>query len=325
MNAWRGIDPVEASNRLAVLEKKLEYCDEMLSIHDELLQDEPDSVAYGLSSLGIKDLRREVQNEIVQLMMHRIYEPVSVEIKGSGFDFKSANIRALSRFMNGLQSLFTSIYQSVTVGPKNSGRFSKDIELNSTLHLSRVYESSFGMDLFVETDTNLLPQNPVIESFSTLFDALNNLTSNYDEFMSSAAVMGKRSIDGLHEVVSCLADYNANISVKWQRPSGGSENWIAKADTLSDVVLRTDLIKIEEVIKREIRGKLLGASLIKRKFELLTGDGETIAGKVPMVLLDSITDCFAKECVAFVTERRIIDQLSGKVQSSVSLDKIKKR
>lgn len=299
IDLWKGVDVEDAEARMRGLNRRLAELDLALSSAQSILAANPNSFAARLGILSLSRMQTALERERSQLASHRVREHLCVALKGHEFADNTASIGQLGFFLVRLQKLYSSIAQAITTGPTQRGPISRDISRMTNLRFAETYASSFGMDLFVEQKFDIFGESVATAALQTMFNLLNS-TSKENEISRLSAELGPRAVAHLRRVLDDLYRSDSGLSVSWKDLAGTEYKWVAPVEKIADLKNNTSRFKTSDSIERSIKGVLLGASLLRDRFEFLSEDGDLIEGKLARNAKSKIRDFFAHSCLATI-------------------------
>jgi hypothetical protein len=220
-----------------------------------------------------------------------------------------AEIGLLSKVLSPFQESLASIAQSIISRPTTRGQLPGTIQdsvalkvavaLPGSLHLRLVPVVPESQQALFEGDQSLLEAS---------LEALCGLVQSGDApettlgFIASA---GPRAAGHLHALSKALAENHANLDLRWRSPRAALD---ARLDSQRAAELRQLLEDVtDEVRTRVFRGRIVGANLIRKTFDLQLGEAEeegtVISGKVAEEALWAVETHFGVACTATVEVR----------------------
>lgn len=320
-SAWRNIDPNKAEAMLRGLNRRLADLEGSLAAQQICLRNEPDSFAFRLGCKSLMMLQERLAQERIELLRHRVAEKINIAIEGADFARNSANIGTLGTFLIRMQKLFNSVAQSITSGPKMRGPIPTDILKGTNLQLASTYPSSFGMSLFVDAGRDLIGESLASSSLKSLFELLDAVTRD-DGISDASAQYGSRSLNHLRHMSAVLSRADAKMNLEWSDYSGIKHYWHVDAQQATEIEKRISSVKEinSEVI--EISGMLVGASLLRNRFELVSDDQTLIQGVMGADVRAKIKDAFGLRCTGTFDMTEILDITRDNLQTYYILQDI---
>lgn len=316
INVWSGIDGRDAESRLRGLTRRLSDLDTALRDQQELLRERPDSFSFNLACESLLNMQTNLQSELIQLVQYRALEKITVALCSD--TEHTVAIGFLGTLLIRLQKLFTSIGQSIRTGPTLRGRIPAEIRQLTELRVVAFYPSSFGVTLVSPARYDLMGQSLSAASLNTMFQLLSS-TDNDHTLMRFSGELGRRAASHLRHVISTLNEQNSEIKIDWADYTGTQYTWEAGSDKVAAIIERLRNITERRSEEKHVTGRLVGASLLRNRFELLLNDKEFIEGKIVSGLADDVKKAFGKTCVAHLVETEVLDHSTGESRSYYSL------
>lgn len=315
---WKDIDPNYAESALRALNRRLADLDNALNEQRELLRARPDSFAFQLANRSLVEMQTRLQEEREQLLLHRVAEKINIALDGGAFDNNSANIGSLGTLLIRLQKLYSSLAQSISQGPRLRGPIAAGIAQATQLRLASTYPSSFGMSLVVTPKKDLFADSLPSTSLAALFGLLSSATDE-EEVMRLSGEFGGRPITHFKHVITVLAKSESTFAMEWSDSSGIKHYWNTTPELAKNTLTRLDLIKETRAESKIMIGRIVGASLLRNRFELIRDDGTVIEGNIAASAINSVTNAFGQICSVNIDETEVTDRASGDVKTYYSL------
>lgn len=310
METWTGIDPVVAEAQMRGLTRRLAEIEEAMEHSQRMQSAAPNSFAARLGWNSLWRMQAALERERRDLVKHRVRERITVALNGPAFEKHAADLGNLGVFLIRLQKLYTSIAQALTVGPRLRGPIGKEISGATTMRFAEVFPSSFGMEIFVDQKFDIFGESVGSSSLQTLFNLLSSTTREI-EISRLSAELGPRAVNHLRHVLEDLARADAGLSIKWNDASGTEYKWVANDEevkVLKQNASRFRTIRSESII---LEGFLIGASLLRDRFEFLTADRNVIEGKIAKSAKTDIREFFGRRCVGGFDQVVVIEAVTG--------------
>jgi hypothetical protein len=323
INIWNNINAVEAEDRLRGIRRRLADLDLVLQNQQSILKDSPNSFAFKLSCDSLIQIQERLRVEFYDLLRNRSTEQVTFCLEGKEFGNHSASMGYLGVFFIRLQKLYTSIAQAIQTGPTRRGPIAAELRQATELRLADVFPSSFGMKTFVESDFNLFGQSVASDSLESMFQLLK-ASEDDQSLMRLSGELGRRACNHLNHVAGLLKSAEATLKIDWTDYTGTQNNWTSTPEKISRIIGQLNKITETRSEEKVLNGRLVGASLLRNRFEIVLVNGETIEGKFVSGLSSDIKNCFGYECKATVDETELYDKVSEDRQTYYSLTAIQK-
>jgi hypothetical protein len=318
MNLWHNIDPSIAEAQLRGLNRRLAELDEAMKSGQRMLAEKPNSFAAKLSLESLSQLQERLQAERVALVRHRKSERLSITLRGVSFADHTANIGQLGSFLVRMQGLYQSIAQAITSGPRSRGPISQEILRSTDLRFANVYPSSFGMEIFVSSAFDEYGDSTAVSALQTLFNLLN-AARREQEIERLSGELGQRSLGHLRRVLHDLERKGAGFSLEWIDSAGTGYAWSAETNDIPALSRNVSNFQERYVGERAIDGALIGASLLRNRFEFMDMDRHIIEGKVTRGVKPKLKEFFGRWCSARFDQVDIVDRHNGETKSYFTL------
>ncbi|NBB41602.1 hypothetical protein [Sphingobium yanoikuyae] len=289
-----------------------------LSDQQSLVREFPHSFAVKLSGESLRSMELALRRELAEVLRHRQAEHVSIALDGPSFANHSAKLSDLGVIFTRVQKLFSSVAQAITTGPTNRGPIPAEIMSNTALRLQTTFASSFGMDIAVPSAYDLLGESLPSETFTQLFQLLNS-ASDEARLMRLSGEVGRRSLVHLRHLATHLRATDATLKMGWKDFAGTRYEWSIETAGAEKIIASIDNITETRSDTSQREGWLVGASLLRNRFEILLDDGQVIEGKFVAGLSESVADAFGKRVVAVVDETEVLDRATGEARTFYTL------
>lgn len=316
--AWRGIDSASAESRLRGLRRRLAELDEALQGQQRILRDRPDSFAFRLSCKSLLELQGRLKGELISLVQHRDHETVKVALSGRAFLDHSASLAHLGTFLIRLQKLYSSVAQAITSGPTLRGPIAQAIRSATDLKLAAVYPSSFGMELRVPSQFDILGNSVAANALDSMF-ALLRAAEDEAKLSEISGEMGRRTAAHLTQVASSLRKEGTELAIWWTDYAGTQYTWESSTAATDRIINYYNTTTETRSETKRMVGLLVGASLLRNRFELLLQDRNTIQGKFIPSLVPAVARRFGQVCSATVDETEQLDKATGQRRTYYTL------
>jgi hypothetical protein len=308
---WNGVDAQEAEGRLRSLRRREADLEEALSSQQQMQRIYPDGFAVSLARRSLEARQELLSTELASLLRYRANEPIKVSLDGREYHDHSASIATLGIFLLRLQKLYSAIAQAVQTGPTLRGPIASAIREATELRLAHVYESPFGMDLYVPSKLDLMGRSIASDSLSKLFELLS-ASRDEKQLMAISGSLGGRTTNHLRHLASYLVSSESAMSLSWLDYTGEEHTWAATRDAAHSIVANLkDIIQTKSVVK-VFSGTLVGGSLFKNSFELFIREsGTLIEGGMVAAVAPAMKKYFGTTVSVTVDETEVLDRGSG--------------
>lgn len=321
ISLWKGVDVEVAEAQMRGLNRRLAELDQALISAQAIVAESPSSFAARMSLRSLSKMQIALESERSLLASHRVCEHVSVALKGQEFADNTASIGQLGYFLIRLQKLYSSIAQAITSGPTQRGPISRDISRMTNLRFADTYASSFGMDLFVDQKFDIFGESVATAALQTMFNLLNS-TSKEKEISRLSAELGPRAVTHLRHVLDDLFRSGSGLSVAWKDLAGTKYKWCVSSEAVHSLKQNTSRFKTSNSVVKIIEGVLVGVSLLKDRFELVTRDGNVIEGKLARNAKLTIRNYFAHACEATIEVTTVEEVVTNEKKTFFTLTAI---
>lgn len=316
---WEGIDPNLAEQTLRATSRRLRDLEDALASQRALLQSKPDSFAFSLGYESLLQMQERLLAERSELLSHRVTERVDLALDGANFQKDGASAGTLGTLLIRLQKLYSSIAQAITEGPTLRGPLSTQITSATELRLASTFPSSFGMSLVVQRaqggqSLSHLPG----ATFERLFGLLAT-DATPEAIMQVTGELGGRVLNHYLHVATILRSTETSLKLEWSDSEGIKHYWITSPKQAAESVALINGIKAVESVTLKIKGRVVGASLLRNRFEIITEDGQVVEGKVSGNALRSISSSFGKVVTAEIDKTIVNDNRSGEAKTYFAL------
>ena len=315
----RTIESIEAQIR--GLNRRLYDLEHALQSASEILRDDPNNFAFKLTSSSLISMQGALQNELAEATRYRINEGINISLSGQLVEDHSASILSLSVILNRIQRLYSSIAQAITSGPTIRGPLSGAVVNATDLRLANIYPSSFGMTLYVPSEHNMFGSSISVEALESMFDLLAAVEDSDERIMRKAGEVGTRSMRHLKALSRHLDQTGTSISLGWKDLSGIYRSWEASPERSHSISEKIDKITQTDSEIINVSGRLVGASLLKDRFEISSAD-IIYEGRFVASLNESIRDLFGSGVEAKLEATEIRDVVSNTARRYFTLREI---
>jgi hypothetical protein len=324
LDVWKGIEPAVAEARLRGLRRRLSELDEALNEQQALARSLPNSFAVKLSGEGLRSMEGALRGELAEVLQYRQAERISIALDGPNFAGHSAKLSDLGVIFTRFQKLFSSVAQSIKTGPTNRGPIPLEILSGTSLRLQASFPSSFGMDIIVPTEFDLLGESLASSALTQLFQLLN-VASDSERVMQLSGEIGRRSLVHLRQLSKHLSATDSTLVLDWKDFAGTRYDWKIEKHHAHRIIESIDGIVETSSITKSVEGWLVGASLLKNRFEIIQYNGSVTEGKFVVGLHAEVAKMFGYEVLGTVDETVVSDRATGESRVFHTLKAISKK
>ena len=315
---WQGIDGAVAEARLRGLRRRLSELDVALADQQVLARSYPSSFAISLSGESLRSMERSLRQELVETLRHRKAEHISIALDGPSFSDHSAKLADLGVVITRMQRLYSSVGQAIATGPTRRGQIASEVIGRTTLRLSASYPSSFGLNIIVPSNYDLLGASLSVDALDQMFKLLHS-AENDAELMRTSGETGRRALVHLRHLAVQLQTTNSVMTMNWKDFSGTRYHWSINSEAATRLIRTIDNIKEIRSETKTSEGLLVGASLLRHRFEILLTNNNVVEGKFVSGLSSKIQDLFGAEVSALLDETEVLDRASGEAKTYYTL------
>lgn len=310
MDVWSGIDPATAEAQMRGLTRRLAEVEDAMENAQKVLTAAPGSFAARLGWTSLVRMQSALEHERLELVRHRVRERITVALQGPTFNDHTADLGNLGVFLIRLQKLYTSIAQAVTVGPRPRGPISRDISSATTMRFADVFQSSFGIEIFVDQKFDIFGESVASAALQSLFNLLSS-SKRESEISRLSAELGSRTVNHLRWVLDDLTKADAGFAIRWGDASGTEYKWDANSEDVKSLKKNASRYKTISSVSVSIDGFLTGASLLRDRFEFLLKDRSIIDGKFAKSAKSDVREFFGRRCVGIFDQTIVIESITG--------------
>lgn len=318
LEVWQGVDPVAAEGRLRGLRRRLSELDAALADQQALARTKPESFAIALSGESLRSMETALRLELVEVLRHRQAEHISIVLDGPNFVEHSAKLLDLGVIFTRAQKLFSSVAQAITTGPTTRGPIRSDIVAETAMRLQATYASSFGMNIAIQSNYDLLGESLPSDALNQLFQLLF-AAQNDSQLMRVSGEVGRRSLVHLRHLASHLKATESIMKVDWKDYAGTKHEWRVNQESANKIIATIDNITETRSETKSFDGRLVGASLLRNRFEVLLDSDSVLEGKFVSGLAGVIQETFGERVTAIVDETEVLDRVSGESRTFYTL------
>ncbi|EMS79193.1 hypothetical protein [Desulfotignum phosphitoxidans] len=318
---WHGISEIEANSQINRLSESIERIEDLIKEGANVLKENPEDIALELSIRSLKAKHSQLHTNMAEIMRHRVAESIELSLKGEKYSNHTADLLSISQILNIFQRLISSIAQTITKGPTERGRIGEELEYLSRLRLVRTYSSSFGVEIQIDTNSDMFGDSIALTTLKTFFSLLNSFDSKQGILNRSGSLSG-RSIAHFRRFFKSLVLQKAAPKLSWVQPNGSAKCWEASLDRLAIAASNIEGIQKETSEDVEVEGFLAGASLLRSKFDFISTDNRIYSGRVSNQTKNLLENYFAKQCKATIEIAINTDKVTNEEKQSFVLKNI---
>ena len=208
-------------------------------------------------------------------------------------------VRSLTTILGGFQNLSDSIANTLYNQPSEKGKIPQEILDSNEMIFKEARAGSFKAVLELKHTSNSLIDDPVqSQTLNELFQLL--FSSEGEESLSeSISFLGPRALRNYSEWTKVLRDLDTEIEVEWLSSYKGYSKVSINPQKAENI--HRILSDFSETFEEEItlHGRLMGANIRTKTFEINTNDGEKITGRISKDALPAVASfVLDKQCNA---------------------------
>lgn len=247
----------------------------------------------------------KIEKDQIESVLNK--EEIVVTLHSPDLPSGQISVRSLTIILGGLQNLSDSIANTLYNQPSEKGKIPQEILEQNEFILRETKAGSFKAVLELKHPEQSTFEEPVqTQTVSELFGLLES-SNTPDNLAETISLLGPRALRNYSEWTKALKELNTSVDIEWLS-SYRSPSIISfdsqKADRIFSILSDfSDAIE-EEVI---IEGKLTGANVRTKNFEIITENGEKITGRISKDALGKIANFgLNNDCLAILLKVKVI-------------------
>ncbi|MDY7104646.1 MAG: hypothetical protein S0880_25965 [Actinomycetota bacterium] len=298
---------------------------EMLQRFRQTIADFP--TAGDLDAMSV--MRSGVERQIGQLESS-VAPRLDAILTGPAVEGHKIDVKFLVSALAPLQEAVTAIGQALDFTATSRAPVPGAVRDVTSMKLAATFAGSFGLrlegpttELEEQVELDLAGSGPTRSTFErsveTLFDAIDAAEEdNYEE--NVRAVMSKMGRRGVVHLRALAVQFSSSTNrMTLVSTSGAEERRTVIARTVAErIATVADATEMQDVETR-VRGRLVGASLARKTFELETEDETLIKGSVGPNALGYLSRYLDTECVALLNVTSATSRIDGSASPSYLL------
>lgn len=271
-----------------------------------------------LSSLEQRLL--DLQSKLTRALKAENKEQLSITLYPPNMESGQIPVKTLSLILGGLQDLSDSVANTLYNQPSEHGRIPQEILEHNQLIWRESEAGSFKVLIDVQHSGQAQYDDPMqLQTITELFNLLNN-SDVADLLVESLSSLGPRTLRNYRDWTRNLREMQTPVEIEWNSVKGYSRISFDpdKANRIYSVLSNMSDSVEEEVT---VLGRLTGANVRTKTFELCTPNGDRISGRIVKDAISSVAAIVLdSKCEAVLT--KIITSYSGREKISWSLKSI---
>ena len=186
------------------------------------------------------------------------------------------------------------------------------------MRFADVFASSFGMEIFIRPRFDEFGESTAASTLQTLFTLLN-ATKQESDISRLSGELGQRAVGHLRHVLDDLSRHHAGFSLGWTDMSGTDFSWHAENDQIAQLQRNVSRFRTKLSVEITIPAFLVGASLLRDRFELYNTDRDIIEGKLAREVKMKLREYFGRQCLATLQKVEIDEAITGETRTFYTL------
>lgn len=253
-----------------------------------------------------EDLKKREQEILIQLDALPAPE-LTLTVEGAAVEGHSIRASQLGRLLASLQGTLSAIGQSLTDKITIKGQIPVHIREATALRVLGTAEGSFGVRLRgplpLPVQESLLPEpdedNVFDSSLNVVLDVVEAVVNEEPEaaIRERVAPLGIRAVHRFAELAQSLNVSSLDSATFSLRGEGPNQSRQVRLSRLFAERLEVTLTRAEESQRdMPFTGRLVGASLVRDRFELQMSDDDVISGTVDQEIVPRLKEFFDATC-----------------------------
>lgn len=234
----------------------------------------------------LEELMEQKQN--IERVSNR--EEIVVTLHPPDLPSGQISVRSLSSILGGLQNLSDSIANTLYNQPSEKGKIPQEILEQNDFILRKTEAGSFKAILELKHPMQPSFEEPIqTQTLSELFVLLESSTTP-DSLAETISQLGPRALRHYTDWTKTIKDLNTSVDIEWlssYRPSSIISFNVQKAEHVYAVLSDFSEASEQELM---IKGKLTGANVRIKNFEIVTDAGEKITGRISKNALEKVSN-----------------------------------
>ncbi|GED69422.1 hypothetical protein BRE01_31240 [Brevibacillus reuszeri] len=261
---------------------------------------------------SLQDRLADLRSQLDEAEAVEDREEIELTFHPPGLPSGQIPVRTLTIVLGGLQTIVDSISNTLYNQPSEQGRIPADLLERNSLIFKEARAGSFKAILDLpHTEQNLVDDPMQTETMEHLFSLLDS-SDNVDMLVDKISDLGLRTLKHYTEWTKNLKELGTTVDVDWRSSIKGSSRVSIspeKADRVLEVLTNTTDTKQTD---EEVLGRLTGANVRTKTFEICTPDGLKISGRIAADILSSVPQYLDKKCKAQLFKVQTINRSSGR-------------
>lgn len=293
------------------LRSRINELEKVIINQEGLCKANPDSFAYKLALNSLKANEKELNSKMARLRMQRTMEIINIRLIGSSIGKGKAPLSIIGTMLSEIQYVISSIAQSLNTGSTRRGTISDYVIDASKLSLAGLYDGSCGLLIEGNIQSVLTGEGLLTKSIDYMFE-LFNVDINEEELLNLAGKLGGRTIGHYKKLIDHFQASEIELNTEWIDSSGNLKSFYGNKEIFTNITLSLSQLSESEPTFIELKGALLGASLIRNTFEFVEiVNGKQIKGNVADEVAKDLSKYFGEVCLAKFKKENIFNNITG--------------
>lgn len=245
-----------------------------------------------LNKLNLPDFAKKIQLDSLDKKMNALKkenedilrtsdsEELIITIHPKELPSGQISVRSLTTILGGFQNLSDSIANTLYNQPSEKGKIPQEILDFNEMIFKEARAGSFKAVLELKHSPQSSSEEPVqSQTLSELFELL--FSSGGEESLSdSISFLGPRTLRNYAEWTKTLRDLDTTVEVEWMSSYKGSSKVTINPDKAENIYKMLSDFSDPSEEEISLSGKLMGANVRTKTFEINTSDGEIITGRI---------------------------------------------
>ncbi len=251
-----------------------------LGFPDYLIDLQLSSLDQRMEDLGKKE-------EDIKQSFHK--EEVIVTLHPESLPSGQVSVRELTLILGGLQDLTDSIANSMNNNKNERGKIPSRILDENTFILKETRAGSFKavLEMSHSLQESFEKQPEQTRTIEELFTLLNS-SDKENELTEIVTSLGSRTIKNYQNFSKAILDLNTSLDFDWISPKESYKKSSISKETARQVYNLLSKFSATEESIETVQGRLTGANIRTKSFEIISNLGERISGKINKDVLSKV-------------------------------------
>ena len=183
------------------------------------------------------------------------------------------SIAALSKALNGFQTLFSLVYDAIKTGPKQRARLSTEATNSTSFGYAYSFNGSVGFTMTLPNEQLLLGETHLDEAMRIVF--LMAQAKSSQEIAEFAKKLGPPPVRAMYRWADDHIEGNLEANIEWRRREEVRSSLFVQKPQLEQLRKAIDETSNETEEDLDVMGNLVGADVNRKTFHIeMEGGGE---------------------------------------------------